>query len=133
MKTELSPELLATPEGEEANNILRTCVHCGFCNATCPTYQLLGDEKDGPRGRIYLIKQLLEGKEATEKTPKATMRDQRRRSSYHGNSVAYACSYKIRIELYGAAATLCPANRPKVSVHAARLSVRSGKERLLGF
>ena len=68
MKTELSAELLATPEGKEADSILRTCVHCGFCNATCPTYQLLGDEKDGPRGRIYLIKQLLEGKEATEKT-----------------------------------------------------------------
>ena len=68
MKTELSEELLATAEGKEANSILRTCVHCGFCNATCPTYQLLGDEKDGPRGRIYLIKQLLEGKEATETT-----------------------------------------------------------------
>ena len=68
MKTELSAELLATPEGKEANSILRTCVHCGFCNATCPTYQLLGDEKDGPRGRIYLIKQLLEGKEATQTT-----------------------------------------------------------------
>lgn len=68
MKTELSNELLATAEGKEADAILRTCVHCGFCNATCPTYQLLGDEKDGPRGRIYLIKQLLEGKEATEKT-----------------------------------------------------------------
>ena len=68
MKTELSKELLATAEGKEADSILRTCVHCGFCNATCPTYQLLGDEKDGPRGRIYLIKQLLEGKEATEKT-----------------------------------------------------------------
>ena len=68
MKTELSAELLATPEGKEANDILRTCVHCGFCNATCPTYQLLGDEKDGPRGRIYLIKQLLEGKEATQST-----------------------------------------------------------------
>jgi len=68
MKTELSSELLATPEGKDADSILRTCVHCGFCNATCPTYQLLGDEKDGPRGRIYLIKQLLEGKEATEKT-----------------------------------------------------------------
>lgn len=68
MKTELLPELIETPEGKEADSILRTCVHCGFCNATCPTYQLLGDEKDGPRGRIYLIKQLLEGKEATEKT-----------------------------------------------------------------
>lgn len=68
MKTELPHTFLATPEGKQADSILRTCVHCGFCNATCPTYQLLGDEKDGPRGRIYLIKQLLEGKPATEKT-----------------------------------------------------------------
>ena len=68
MKTEILSEIIETPEGREADSILRTCVHCGFCNATCPTYQLLGDEKDGPRGRIYLIKQLLEGKEATEKT-----------------------------------------------------------------
>ena len=68
MKTELSTEIMETAEGKEAYSILRTCVHCGFCNATCPTYQLLGDEKDGPRGRIYLIKQLLEGKEATAKT-----------------------------------------------------------------
>lgn len=53
---------------QEAEAIVRTCVHCGFCNATCPTYQLLGDERDGPRGRIYLIKQVLEGAEATAKT-----------------------------------------------------------------
>jgi ferredoxin len=50
-----------TPDGLEAEAILRRCVHCGFCTATCPTYQLLGDELDGPRGRIYLIKQVLEG------------------------------------------------------------------------
>ena len=62
MKTNLINDFLATPEGKEANKILRSCVHCGFCNATCPTYQLLGDELDGPRGRIYLIKQTLEGK-----------------------------------------------------------------------
>lgn len=68
MKTELPSELLATAEGKEANAILRTCVHCGFCNASCPTYQLLGDERDSPRGRIYLIKQLLEGKEASSNT-----------------------------------------------------------------
>jgi len=55
-------------QGREAERILRSCVHCGFCNATCPTYRLLGDELDGPRGRIYLIKQVLEGKPATEKT-----------------------------------------------------------------
>jgi glycolate oxidase iron-sulfur subunit len=55
-------------EGKEAAAILRKCVHCGFCNATCPTYQLLGDELDGPRGRIYLIKQVLEGAEVTRST-----------------------------------------------------------------
>ena len=52
--------------GQEADRILRSCVHCGFCTATCPTYQILGDERDGPRGRIYLIKQILEGKQATQ-------------------------------------------------------------------
>ncbi|WP_434362863.1 glycolate oxidase subunit GlcF [Parasalinivibrio latis] len=57
-----------TPEGREAEAILRSCVHCGFCTATCPTYQELHDERDGPRGRIYLIKQLLEGGEVTENT-----------------------------------------------------------------
>ncbi len=61
MQTRFSPEFLQTRMGREADKILRSCVHCGFCNATCPTYQLLGDELDGPRGRIYLIKQLLEG------------------------------------------------------------------------
>src|SRR5450631_3258504 len=68
MQTHLSPEFEGTAEGEEAQAILRKCVHCGFCNATCPTYQLLGDELDGPRGRIYLIKQLLEGADVTAKT-----------------------------------------------------------------
>jgi len=57
-----------TPEGREAEEILRKCVHCGFCTATCPTYQLIGDELDGPRGRIYLIKQVLEGGEPTART-----------------------------------------------------------------
>ena len=61
METHLSPRYKDTPEGVEANAILRACVHCGLCAATCPTYQLLGDERDGPRGRIYLIKQALEG------------------------------------------------------------------------
>ena len=61
MQTRLNVALLDTPEGREADGILRKCVHCGFCNATCPTYQLLGDELDGPRGRIYLIKEMLEG------------------------------------------------------------------------
>jgi len=68
MQTEISEQFLKTPEGQEANDILRTCVHCGFCTATCPTYQLLGDELDGPRGRIYLIKQILEGNSVSEKT-----------------------------------------------------------------
>lgn len=68
MDTKLTAELRATHAGQVANEILRKCVHCGFCNATCPTYQLLGDELDGPRGRIYLIKQVLEGKAVTEKT-----------------------------------------------------------------
>jgi glycolate oxidase iron-sulfur subunit len=68
MQTQLSPEYHNTPDGREAESILRKCVHCGFCTATCPTYQLLGDELDGPRGRIYLIKQVLEGAEPTRKT-----------------------------------------------------------------
>jgi len=68
MQTELSAEFRDTPEGREADAILRACVHCGFCTATCPTYQLLGDELDGPRGRIYLIKQVLEGDPVTQKT-----------------------------------------------------------------
>ena len=68
MKTNLISEFLDTPQGAEANRILRSCVHCGFCNATCPTYQLLGDELDGPRGRIYLIKQTLEGKTPSKQT-----------------------------------------------------------------
>ena len=68
MQTNLAPEYQGTPEGIEAEAILRKCVHCGFCTATCPTYQLLGDELDGPRGRIYLMKQVLEGAEPTRKT-----------------------------------------------------------------
>ena len=68
MQTNLADFIKHTREGKEADAILRKCVHCGFCTATCPTYQLLGDELDGPRGRIYLMKQVLEGKPATEKT-----------------------------------------------------------------
>ncbi len=68
MQTNLINDFLQTPEGIEANRILRSCVHCGFCNATCPTYQILGDELDGPRGRIYLIKQTLEGEIPTRQT-----------------------------------------------------------------
>jgi glycolate oxidase iron-sulfur subunit len=68
MQTHLSPEFRETADGKEAAAIIRKCVHCGFCNATCPTYQLLGDELDGPRGRIYLIKQVLEGAEVTRST-----------------------------------------------------------------
>ena len=68
MKTRLADFIKETPEGREANAILRACVHCGFCTATCPTYQLLGDELDGPRGRIYLMKELLEGGKVSRKT-----------------------------------------------------------------
>ncbi|MHB1692101.1 MAG: glycolate oxidase subunit GlcF [Thiomonas sp.] len=68
METRLSPEFAGTPDGQQAQSILRACVHCGFCTATCPTYQLLGDELDGPRGRIYLIKQVLEGAAPTRST-----------------------------------------------------------------
>src|SRR5215470_14991337 len=68
MKTNLADFIRDTPEGKEANAILRACVHCGFCTATCPTYQLLGDELDGPRGRIYLMKELFEGGKVSEKT-----------------------------------------------------------------
>ncbi|HMD74210.1 MAG TPA: glycolate oxidase subunit GlcF [Steroidobacteraceae bacterium] len=68
MQTRLSQEFKNTPEGDESEAILRKCVHCGFCNATCPTYQLLGDELDGPRGRIYLIKQALEGADVSRST-----------------------------------------------------------------
>ncbi|SNX27958.1 glycolate oxidase iron-sulfur subunit [Polynucleobacter meluiroseus] len=68
MQTQLAPQFINTPEGVEAAHILGKCVHCGFCTATCPTYQLLGDELDGPRGRIYLIKQMAEGQAPTEKT-----------------------------------------------------------------
>ena len=68
MQTHLAPEFQDTPEGERAEEILRRCVHCGFCTATCPTYQLLGDELDGPRGRIYLMKQVMEGAAPTRET-----------------------------------------------------------------
>jgi glycolate oxidase iron-sulfur subunit len=68
MQTNLADFIRGTHDGDEAEAILRACVHCGFCTATCPTYQLLGDELDGPRGRIYLIKQVLEGALPTRKT-----------------------------------------------------------------
>ena len=68
MQTNLADWIKDTPEGIEADGILRKCVHCGFCLATCPTYNLLGDELDSPRGRIYLMKQVLEGGPVTEKT-----------------------------------------------------------------
>lgn len=68
METHLADWLVGTPDGIEAEAVLRRCVHCGFCNATCPTYQLLGDERDGPRGRIYLMKAVLEGEAPTRAT-----------------------------------------------------------------
>ena len=68
MQTRLTESILNTPHGRQADGIIRQCVHCGFCTATCPTYQLLGDELDGPRGRIYLIKEVLEGATASAET-----------------------------------------------------------------
>ena len=68
MQTQIDSEFKTTLAGQRAEEILRSCVHCGFCTATCPTYQLLGDELDSPRGRIYLIKQMLEGNEVTDST-----------------------------------------------------------------
>src|SRR4030095_8992002 len=68
MQTNLAPEYRDTPDGREADAILRACVHCGFCNATCPTYRLRGDDLDGPRGRIYLMKEMLEGGAVTTAT-----------------------------------------------------------------
>jgi glycolate oxidase iron-sulfur subunit len=68
VQTSLADFVRDTPRGREADRILRTCVHCGFCTATCPTYQLLGDELDGPRGRIYLVKQALEGQLVSRRT-----------------------------------------------------------------
>src|ERR1700704_4593207 len=68
MQTSLADFIRDTAEGREADAILRKCVHCGFCTATCPTYQVLGDDLDSPRGRIYLIKRALEGAPVTDKT-----------------------------------------------------------------
>lgn len=68
MQTRLADFIKDSPQGKEADAILRSCVHCGFCLATCPTYQLLGDELDSPRGRIYLMKQMLEGQPVSQKT-----------------------------------------------------------------
>ena len=68
MQTKLAEFVKNKPEHQELETILRSCVHCGFCTATCPTYQLLGDELDGPRGRIYLLKQMLEGETVSRLT-----------------------------------------------------------------
>ncbi len=68
MKTTIAPELITDPRAIAAEEVLRKCVHCGFCLATCPTYNLIGDEQDSPRGRIYLIKQVVEGHTPTETT-----------------------------------------------------------------
>ena len=68
MDTQLADWIRDTPNGKTVERVLRACVHCGFCNATCPTYQLLGDELDGPRGRIYLMKQMFETGEVSAST-----------------------------------------------------------------
>jgi glycolate oxidase iron-sulfur subunit len=68
MQTQLAPSHQSTPDGIKAQEVLRQCVHCGFCNATCPTYRLTGNELDGPRGRIYLMKQVFEGQTPTRTT-----------------------------------------------------------------
>src|SRR5574338_1200846 len=68
MQTNIAAPFKNTAEGDQAEAILRACVHCGFCTATCPTYQLTGDELDGPRGRIYLMKMVLEGEAPSRKT-----------------------------------------------------------------
>ena len=68
METTLAPRYAGTAKGRIVEEILRRCVHCGFCTATCPTYQVLGDELDGPRGRIYMIKQMVEGADVTRET-----------------------------------------------------------------
>src|SRR5918996_5908335 len=68
MQTSLADFIRDTPQGKEADAILRKCVHCGFCTATCPTYQVLGDDLDSPRGRIYLMKRALEGAPVSGKT-----------------------------------------------------------------
>jgi glycolate oxidase iron-sulfur subunit len=68
MQTQLAPQHQQTPEGRQAESVLRQCVHCGFCNATCPTYRITGNELDGPRGRIYLMKQVFEGQAPTRTT-----------------------------------------------------------------
>ncbi|WP_148252917.1 glycolate oxidase subunit GlcF [Aidingimonas lacisalsi] len=72
MQTHFSEEDLKKPHIREADRVLRSCVHCGFCNATCPTYQLLGDERDGPRGRIYLMKELLESRDDDDRITEET-------------------------------------------------------------
>ena len=72
MQTSLADFIRDTPEGREAEAILRKCVHCGFCTATCPSYQVLGDDLDSPRGRIYLIKRALEGAPVTRQDAAAS-------------------------------------------------------------
>ena len=69
MRTDFTAEQLADPDTAQSEKILRNCTHCGFCTATCPTYLLLGDELDGPRGRIYLIKDMLAGDGTLPPTP----------------------------------------------------------------
>ena len=80
MQTNFAPEQLRDPAMQSSEKILRTCVHCGFCTATCPTYLLLGDELDSPRGRIYLIKDMLEGGKPASPQVVMQARHERQRS-----------------------------------------------------
>jgi len=82
MKTTLHPDFAGTADGMRGEAILRKCVHCGFCLATCPTYQLLGNELDSPRGRIYLVKQVLEGETPGRGSPSAPGHQRARLPSY---------------------------------------------------
>jgi Fe-S oxidoreductase len=106
METHLADFIRDTSDGRDAESILRACVHCGFCTATCPTYQLLGDELDGPRGRIYLIKQMLEGDAVTATT---TLHLVRRASPSDGCSISGTASpsKKSSVRLASACAAGC--------------------------
>ena len=91
MQTSFSDKQLENKDNKSSESIVRKCVHCGMCNATCPTYKILGDELDGPRGRIYMIKDMLENnKPANEKIVKHIHLDERARLDFDDGKVALA-------------------------------------------